>query len=177
MKQHKTRSSGLSTRGALAVALLVMLTLSACALNLVRHTFEFNMRDSPGVRILDYRYGTTQQPGARATASDHASNLVRQAARISGEMVRGDDLYVKWLVETTGVAYEKTVDLRSVLPTDIRLHRLTFTIEGARLNVFLVAPEPLPTGSPPSNLRRYQDLKVLTLSSGPGREVPHSLNR
>lgn len=158
-----------SGRGTLIACLFAALT--ACASGLVNHAFSFDIRESPGAQILDYRYGDSRQPSARATETDLAQGTVSQIVGIHGDMLRGDTLYVKWRIKSSGKVYEDTVDLKSLLPRDISKHRIHFIVKGDQLFVYLITPERRPPEMPPNGPREYQYLKVITLSSSRGREV------
>ena len=145
--------------------------LVGCASGLVPHAFSFDIRESPGMTVLDYRYGNSRQPGARATPSTVVPGGIIQVGNVSGEMLRGDELYVKWRVNATQKVYEDTVNLKPLLPRDIAHHRIHFTIQGQQLFVYLITPERRPADWPIAGPRMYDYLKVLTLSSNFGREV------
>lgn len=153
--------------------LIILLTLAvaACASGLVRHRFEFQGFDSPGVRILDYQYGDSLQPSARARPADVAADTVAQGAAITGEMLRGDFLYVKWRVKSSGVVYETTVDLRRRLPRDIEGKAVTFQIREERLQVFLATRERRPAEMPMIGPSRYLPYKVYLIADELGTEV------
>lgn len=151
--------------------IVLALAVSACASGLVRHRFEFEGFDSPGIRILDYRYGDSLQPSARAAAADVAADKVRQAAGITGEMRRGDYLYVKWRIKSSGLAYERTVDLKSRLPRDIEGKAVTFQIREQRLQVFLATRERRPAEMPMIGPSRYLPYKVFLIADELGTEV------
>lgn len=145
---------------------LFILVLSACAggQELPNHSFEFHAaRDSPEVEILDYRYGDSKQPGARASESDKSIGRVQMGGAIYGAMLRGDSLYVKWRVKATSKIYEDTADLKSCLPRDIAEHTIYFLVRDTHLNVYLVSPQKAAESHPPGPLRKYSDLKVTTL--------------
>ena len=80
-------------------------------------------------------------------------------------MLRGDFLYVKWRIKSTGMVYEDTVDLRNRLPADIKDHRVTFIIRGPHLYVYLIPPEgrKRAKGKPPNGPRMYEDLDTVTI--------------
>lgn len=159
-----------SLRGVLIAFLFTVFT--ACAGGITYHSFAFDARqDSPDVQILDYRYGDSKQPSARADDEDVKAERVRQYVGISGEILRGDFLYVKWRVKSTGRRYEDTVDLKSRLPRDIVKNEIYFIVQGAQLFVYLITPELRPQDTEPSGPREYQHRKVITLSSNFGREV------
>jgi len=159
-----------SGRGTLIACLFTVLT--ACASGLVFHEFSFDAtRESPGAEVLDYRYGDSRQPSARASDYDKEHGSVRQSVGIHGDMLRGDTLYVKWRIKSSGKVYEDTVDLKSLLPRDISKHRIHFTIKDSQLFVYLVTPERRPPDFPAIGPREDRHLKVLVLSSDYGREV------
>lgn len=60
------------------------------------------------------------------------------------------------------MVYEQAVELRSLLPRDIRSHEVHFTVEGALLYVYLISPKgikPGETGGP----GQYRFQKTTTL--------------
>src|SRR5690348_8395948 len=85
---------------AATIALCVGIALiadQAYSANLVNHTFEFNIRrDSPGIELLDYRYGDSKIYAARANPESVAKGKIRQQLGITGEMRRPESLYMKW---------------------------------------------------------------------------------
>lgn len=153
------------------IVLLLVNAIAACASSIVSHSFEFRVLDSPGIRILDYRYGDSLQPSARAPAADVAADKVRQAVGISGKMLRGEALYVKWRVASSGVAYEKTIDLKSRLPTDLEGKTITFQIQERRLQVFLATWERRPPEIPPIGPKRFLPYKVFLIADELGIDV------
>jgi hypothetical protein len=86
-----------------------------------------------------------------------------QGAGIRGEMRRGDFLYVKWRIKSTGQVYEDIVDLRHRLPADITNHRIHFIIKGPQLYVYLITPERRPPDVLPNGPRPYQYLRTITI--------------
>jgi hypothetical protein len=161
----------LSARRWYVAAFAVLVLLTACATNLAMHSFSFDAREEPGIEILDYRYGESRQPGARA---DPSTTRVRQAVDIIGEMRRPDVLYVRWRDATSGKVYEDTVDLARLLPRDITNHRIHFSIRGPQLFVYLITPQLRSPTAPPVGPREFNFRKVITLASDFGREVPIS---
>ncbi len=150
----------------LFVALAAGAMLGACATGpaLVVHTFSFDARqDSPDVEILDYRYGDSRQPGARAEPERVAQGRIGQQWSVSGAMLRGDFLFVKWRIKKTGQIYEDTVNLTARLPADISNHDIHFVVNGPRLYVYLVSPERRPPDMPANGPRRYSESKVFTI--------------
>lgn len=167
MKRLMTQILPRVIHGVLIVFLFAALT--ACASGLVNHSFGFDViSDSPGITVLDYRYGNSQ---ISATRADTSRGRPRGGASVSGEMLRGDFLYVKWRIESTGQVYEDTVDLKSRLPRDITNHEIYFIVKGSQLFVYLITPERRPPDMEPSGPRKTQYLKTLTISSSYGREV------
>lgn len=129
------------------VLLAVTCGMAACAFTgprLVNHSFEFDaVWDSPEAEVLDYRYGESKHPGARPPDWALQSGHVAQGTGVSGPMVVGDSLYVKWRIKTTGEVFQDTVDLRRRLPADIKDHKIRFVIKGAQLHVYLISERPL----------------------------------
>src|SRR5438094_6545806 len=86
------------------VTFIALSVLVACAsgAELVDHSFGFNaVEDSSDVQILDYRYGTSKQPGASNIDELRKEGRSFQATSITADMVRGDSLYVKWKIKNT----------------------------------------------------------------------------
>jgi hypothetical protein len=153
-------------------ALGALLLIAGCATSVVQHAFSFNASDAPGVEIVDYRYGDSRQPGARADPQVVASaGRVRQSLNIIGEIRRPDSLYVRWRDLSTGKTYEDTVELARLLPKDIAKHRIHFTARGSQLFVYLITPYKRGPQDPDVGPRVYRDLKVITLAEESGREV------
>lgn len=150
----------------LFAVLAACIALASCATGsmLVEHGFNFDARqDRPEVEVLDYRYGDSRQPGARANPARVAEGRIAQQWGVYGAMLRGDSLYVKWRIKATGKVHEDTVDLRSRLPADIYDHRIHFAIKGSQLYVYLVSPEPRPPDMAPNGPRAYHESKVFTI--------------
>lgn len=145
----------------LAVWLLLTL-LASCSVfgpDRPNHSFGFDVADdSPDVRVLDYRYGNSKLPVAPRPA-DVQKGEVEQATGVFGPMLRGEFLYVKWRIKSTGQVYEDNVDLRQRLPRNITDHKVYFTIKGPQLYVWLIAPEKKPADWPiqmPENAYSYR---------------------
>lgn len=113
--------------------LVFVVLLGGCAGGLVRHSFSFDAREEPGIELLDFRYGDSRQPGARADHTELRDGKVSQAANVSGDILRPDSLYVRWRVQPTGTVYEDTVDLARLLPRNITDHRIHFRVKGAAI--------------------------------------------
>lgn len=143
--------------------------MAACAANqgIVMHSFAFDaIQDSPDIQILNYRYGNSKSPAARPPDWAIQENRVQQGTGTTGEMLRGDDLYVKWRIKSTGIVHEDTVDLRSRLPENIKDHEIYFIVRGAQLYVYLISPERRPPEMPPNGPRHTQYRKTITLYPG-----------
>jgi hypothetical protein len=81
---------------------LLFFCLTGCATgsSLVWHSFDFDARlESPDIEILAYRYGNSKQPGASSESYRSRDGRVVQATGINGEMLLGDELYVKWRIK------------------------------------------------------------------------------
>lgn len=140
--------------------------LSSCALaqRLTDHAFRFDTRrDSPNIEVLDYRYGNSKQPGARPDADELKTGVIPQRTNIIGPMLRGDSLYVKWRIKSSGEVHEDTVDLTSRLPTNITDHRIYFVVKGAQLYIYLISPDRRAENEPPGPIRMFSHLKVATI--------------
>ena len=156
-----------------AYVLLLCLATVACAANsgVVMHSFSFDARkDSPDVEILDYRYGDSKQPSARAPDWAIKQNQAPQWTNITSEMLRPDSLYVRWRVKSTGEIHEDTVDLRSRLPADIKDHRVYFIARGRQLYIYLITPERRAPESAPKGPSMYQHLKSITIYPDAGKQ-------
>ena len=147
-------------------ASLFAFAIAACSATqgIVMHAFGFDaIQDSPDIEVLDYRYGDSKQPGARPPVWAIRENRVSQGTGTTGEMLKGDELYVKWRIRSTGSVYEDTVDLRSRLPANIENHRIYFIIKDTQLYVYLITPERRSPDTPPNGPRQTQYLKTITL--------------
>lgn len=153
-----------------AGVMALMLLLAGCA-NTVFHFFSFNARENPGIEILDYQYGESRQPMARPSESSKRVGRVDQAVSMGGDIRRPDKLYVKWRVLAEATAYEKTVNLKQLLPRDIDGHEIHFTISGRRLEVYLISPKGRDPQAPPTGPPQFQFRNVTTLWSGSGEIV------
>ena len=139
---------------------------SACATGpqIVDHSFAFDARrDSPGVEVLDYRYGDSDLPGASNPDYIRKEGRSLQRQGVTGPMRKGSSLYVKWRTLTDNKVYQETVDLRKRLPRNITDCEIYFLIRGPRLYVYLVTPEARPADVPPNGPRTFHDRKVLTI--------------
>ncbi len=91
----------------------LVLCVAACTTSgqVVDHAFGFDLRyDDQDAVVLDYRYGNTKLPvGPTKEQLEAGQTFYFQS--VQGPMLRGDFLYVKWRVRSTGREYEDTVDL------------------------------------------------------------------
>lgn len=148
----------------LAIWSIVLAVSCQASEQIVDHSFEFDaLRDSPGVQILDFRYGESTNPGTRNPAYLLRQGRSLQRTSTTGPMERADSLYVKWRVIDENRTYEETVDLRKRLPKDLTDWKVYFVVQGSQLHVYLVSREPRKSGAVPVGPARYQDRTVLTI--------------
>ena len=147
-----------------------LLALAACAGGVVNHAFSFDVKESPGIQVLDYQYGNSLQPGIRADKLRPWPNGYPSTGT-SGEMLRGDFLYVKWRVVTSGKIYVSTVNLRNLLPRNIERHEIRFVVQAQQIIVYLISPERRAEDEPPNGPPMYRHLQVITIFSGLGQEA------
>ena len=154
----KPRLSLVDVCAAFAVAVL-----SACddSGRVVDHSFGFDaISDSPGITILDYRYGTSNAPGASNTEERRQEGRSVQGTGTTGPMKVGGEMYVKWRINATGEVFEQTADLRNRLPRNMDGVTVYFMVEGRQLNVYAISKKPRDPGTPPVGPRIYDDRKV-----------------
>ena len=136
---------------------------------LVFHTFGFDaLADSPGIDVLDYRYGTSKAPGA--SFPDWIKRDVGRAYRTmtSGPMIVGSELYVQWRINATGEILEDLVDLDGLrasgrMSKDIEGHTIYFVVNDRQLEVYDVSPNSRDPKTPPIGpglFDRYEVTKV-----------------
>lgn len=121
--------------------LVLALVLVACATTggSAFHTFAFDaFRDSRDVEVLRYRYGEDGGFATKTSQHEIDSGLIAQSTGITGTMVVGKTLYVKWCIKSTGQVLEDTVDLQSRLPFSIANHDLRFIIRHRRHSALCV---------------------------------------
>jgi hypothetical protein len=144
-----------------ALVIAVVLTLAACATRpaLTDHGFQFDaLRDSPGIEILNYRYGTSDLPGTRVPPGALKGEIPQHTGTF-GPM-RVGVLYVKWRIKATGEVFEDSVDLGSRLSQDITGYRIRFVVKGAQLYVYLISPNRRPPNAPRPEVSFYQEFEV-----------------
>jgi hypothetical protein len=134
----------------------------------VNHSFQFDaIQDSPGVIVLDYRYGDSKIPGVRSDEDYRRSGKPLQSTSVTGDMRRGDELWVKWRVNSENKVYEETVDLKGRLPKTIEDHIIYFRVDGPRLYVYLISPERRSESEPSIGPKKYRHLKVTQIHPAP----------
>lgn len=114
------------------------------------HSFSFDVRqDMPDIEVLDYQYSNSRNNGVRPERERVDMGQAFNSGGISGNLLRGDFLYVKWRIKKPDApawamaylgTYEDRVDLRSRLPADITGLRIHFIIRGTQLYVYLIWP-------------------------------------
>ena len=145
-------------------SVLVLAALAACAARVVDHAFAINaVEESPGIEILDYRYGESKLPTASNPEELRKQGRSPQAASIQGPMRRGDFLYVKWRMKTTDQVYEDTVDLRKRLPANMEDDTVYFIVKGPQLYVYLITPQRRDPDTPPNGPAVYASRKTITI--------------
>lgn len=144
------------------ITAIAVVVLAGCAnaQELVSHGFSYKfIQDSPEAELLDYRYGTSFY----GKSERQSLGRVSQGGSISGELRKGDDLYVKWLLKATGEVFEETVDLKSRLPADIKGCEIYFMVRGPQLYVYLITPEKRAKDEPPNGPPHKAYRKTITL--------------
>ena len=140
----------------------ISLWLSACASNLVYHSFEFDaVNESPDVYVTAYKYGNSKGPGTSDQEHEYTVRGVKhfgssQGTSSSGDILRPDFLFVKWRIKATGEVLEDTVDLKSRLPWDFSRHTVHFTVDGRQLYVYLIGWEV----TKPESCRAWKDKEL-----------------
>jgi hypothetical protein len=100
------------------------------------HTFSYtgNLR----VKILNFRYGNSRIPHTYVEDTWLAADRIPQSGEVTGAMPIGDSLYVKWQVEPTGAVYEKWIDFKDRLPSDMDGKIIRFIFLDGQINVYLI---------------------------------------
>jgi hypothetical protein len=132
----------------LSSLLLGQLTLNACATEkYMFHSFSFDaLKESPDVEVVNYEYGAKSAyekeggVGLRPATYQLERGETFSGAGITGTFPKGDYLYVKWRIKSTGRIFEDRVDLTTRLPQDITQHTIHFVIVGMQLFVYLIPP-------------------------------------
>lgn len=147
-------------------AIFVFFSLTACATggNMVHHSFGFDTNeDSPDIEVLDYQYGDGTVFGTHADKERIMLGQVFPAGNISGNIPRGDTLYVKWRDKHSHHIYEDKVDLKNRMPRDISGLTVYFMIKGPQLYVYLIYPGLKDASVPKGPVRMYQDQKQVQI--------------
>ena len=147
----------------LTATLATFYAVSACSggSDYVDHGFEFDApTDSPGIHILDFKYGDGTGHGTRNPQALLDEGKPLQRISVRGPMRRPDSLFVKWRMASDGSIHEDTVDLRKRLPRDFDGGKVYFSVHGAQLEVFLISTEPRQPNMPAIGPRKYRNLKV-----------------
>lgn len=148
---------------------LSALLLTACASGptLVDHAFGFDaVADSPGVQVLDYRYGPSRAPGARMPDWVKKDVGVAGGTHTRGPMAVGESLYVRWRLRDTGEELQDTVDLRGRLPADMAGHEIYFIVRARQLLVYLVSPARMGPGNVVAGMEKFRQHKVRLIYPG-----------
>lgn len=146
--------------------LWLTLALTACSTGprLVNHSFSFDvLGDSPNVILLDYRYGTSRHGPARRSEVEIQNGVSAQRGGVTGDMILGDDLYLKWRIKATGEVVEKTVDLKSVLPRSIEDTIIYPVIGTTDIDVYLVSRQARPSDFPSVGPGKFRGNKACVL--------------
>lgn len=125
------------------ITAIAVVVLAGCAgpASIVEHSFSFDtLKDGQDAEVIDYRYGSSRLP-VRAPEWAVKEGKTFTFNSVSGPMLRGEFLYVKWRLKSTGQVYEDNVDLHQRLPADIKDHRIHFIINGSQLYIYLISPE------------------------------------
>ena len=144
---------------------IIQFALQSCAIGrqtMIHHSFDFDLRKiSPDVEVLDFQYGDSRQTGTCAPRSMVKRGVGGIQYGTTGFMPRGEFLYVKWRIKSTGQIYEDRVDLSDRLPTDITDYRITFFMKGPQLYVYLISPrtDRRPESWPKGPIEIYDYLK------------------
>lgn len=163
-----TAAPGIVVKWLLLMAALLAFAAAAADPDKVDHAFGFDMRrdKQQEVEVLDYRYGESAA-ALRAPPADVAAGKTFVFEGVRGPMPRGESLYVKWRLKSTGQVFEDTVDLRRRLPADLAGSRIHFLIRGPQLHVYLITPMRRPADEPPNGPHTYRSRKTFTLYPDP----------
>ena len=134
------------------IAAILLFALGACAAQHPKPWHSFSINGwfdgwAPKINLLEYQYGDKYKMVHRVVGP--GAKTLGYSVAINGPMPVGDFIYVKWQIKDTGEIVEDKVDLRARLPESMEGYRLTFTIEGRQLRLFLVTPIPKNEGDPP----------------------------
>lgn len=157
---------------------MLLFGLTACATGGIMdkdsypvHSFSFDtLNDNPDAEVLDYQYSNSRHVGIRPERERVAMGEVFRGEEISGSILRGDFLFVKWRIKKPGTllpeylgTYEDRVDLRSRLPADITELRIHFVIKGTQLYVYLIWPYDEKHEYPLGELKNFGRVKQMQI--------------
>jgi hypothetical protein len=164
----------------LACCMLGALFSGACASGpaVVDHAFGFDARvDSPGIEILNFRYGASGMPGTSGDVGIRQFGRSPQVTGINGPMPLGDTLTVKWRIKATGQEFEDTVNLKPRLPSDMANQRIHFSVKESQLFVYVIDPVPRPADWPVVGPRKFQYEKVRQIYPDAPGAPPQTLQK
>ena len=145
---------------------LLMFLMTGCAVTpkTVPHSFAFAAYvDSPNIEVLDYRYGVEKTARVRAPEWRVQQGEPTQQTGYFGDMRIGEELYVKWRVKSTKEVFERTINLRSLLPVDIYGATIDFTIEDQTISIFVIYEKYKDKNAPSIGPRRYRANQVMQI--------------
>jgi hypothetical protein len=153
------------------IVVLLLSCLVACASSrrsVVYHAFSFDaVHDSPNIEVLKHRYGNSKNPGARSRSFEPGfPEEVEGGTGVTGAMLVGDFLYVKWRIKGTTDVFEDTVDLRRRLPANMDGNEIRFVVKDRQLYVYLISSEAAPPGWPTNGPPGYEDKKTYQIYPG-----------
>lgn len=87
----------------------------------VFHSFTFDAREySKDIEVMDYVYKTPNEIIIQNPIERRREGRAQQGEGQTGVMTVGETLYVKWKIKSTGEVVEKTIDLRPLLPKNMK---------------------------------------------------------
>ena len=130
-----------SAVGLMLCALQVGAAEEKSGARMVNHGFSFGglgVRENVGIEIMNFQYGASKAEGTYVDDASLTAGRVRQGGIVMGGMPVGDFLYVKWRILATGEVLEDSVDLKSLLPSDMDHKIIHFVLNGRQLIVYLI---------------------------------------
>ncbi|PRC90838.1 hypothetical protein [Solimicrobium silvestre] len=131
--------------------------------------FSFDMRfDDQHAAVLDYKLW-----GEKNLIDGVPKEYLDKRMKFYGEGIgfqydRPISLYVKWQGDITGSIYEKTVDLRHVMPRNLEGTDLYFIVHGPQIYVYLALKESYVRGAQRIGTR-YLDRTNIQLYPNPSK--------
>jgi hypothetical protein len=128
----------------LLVVMSTALTVSSAEVSF--HGFGFDTvtsdpHDSQNVEVLAYQYGQSGATGTvRPSRYDDPKKIqVYGGTSAYNYLETGDSLYVKWRLKNNhSMVYEKTIDLKGLLPANMEDQIIYFVIQNENIKVFLI---------------------------------------